>query len=63
MIIGEKTILGAIIMGDQTLSRPLKDLITEQVDISSIKDDLIAKKTPLADLVMDCWMNFQQMKR
>ena len=63
MIIGENTILGAIIMGDQSLSRPLKYLITEQIDISSIRESLITQKTSLPDLIMAYWNHILQEEK
>jgi NAD(P)H-nitrite reductase large subunit len=63
MIIGENTILGAIIMGDQSLSRPLKYLITDQIDISSIRESLITQKTSLPDLIMAYWNHILQEEK
>jgi NADPH-dependent 2,4-dienoyl-CoA reductase/sulfur reductase-like enzyme len=40
LVIGERTLLGAVIMGDQALTMPLRDLIAQQADISSIRDSL-----------------------
>jgi NAD(P)H-nitrite reductase large subunit len=55
LMLGEKTILGAILMGDQTLSRPLRTLVAEKVDISAIKSSLLAPGAPVADLIADFW--------
>ncbi|MFH2040869.1 MAG: FAD-dependent oxidoreductase, partial [Chloroflexota bacterium] len=33
LLIGETTLVGALVMGDQTLSHPIKELILKQVDI------------------------------
>jgi NAD(P)H-nitrite reductase large subunit len=40
LVIGERTILGALVMGDQTWSRPLQRLISARVDISPIRPAL-----------------------
>jgi NAD(P)H-nitrite reductase large subunit len=37
LVVGERTIVGALVMGDQTWSRPLQRLIVEQVDITPIR--------------------------
>jgi NADPH-dependent 2,4-dienoyl-CoA reductase/sulfur reductase-like enzyme len=42
LMIGEKTILGAVVMGNQTLSRPIHQLIARRVDISPIRERLAA---------------------
>lgn len=41
LVLGDDRILGAIVMGDQTLSRPLQRLIRERVDIGAVRDRLI----------------------
>lgn len=55
LMLGENTILGAIVMGDQTLSRPLLNLVSDQVDIKEIKSNLLEHGAPVADLVADFW--------
>jgi NAD(P)H-nitrite reductase large subunit len=41
-VIGEQTILGALIMGDQRWSRLLQDLILNEVPITPIRNSLIS---------------------
>jgi NAD(P)H-nitrite reductase large subunit len=55
ILVGPKTLLGAIVMGDQTLSRPIHRLVADQVDISLIRDRLLKPGAPLADLLADFW--------
>jgi NAD(P)H-nitrite reductase large subunit len=55
LMLGESTILGAIVMGDQTLSKPLQSLVSDQVDISVIKSRLLETDAPVADLIADFW--------
>jgi NAD(P)H-nitrite reductase large subunit len=38
---GERTIVGALVMGDQTWSRPLERLISEQADIMAVRPALL----------------------
>jgi NAD(P)H-nitrite reductase large subunit len=40
LLIGERTIVGALVMGDQTWSRPLQKLITAKADITVVRDAL-----------------------
>jgi NAD(P)H-nitrite reductase large subunit len=42
LMLSERTITGALVMGDQTLSRPLHRLIAAEADISSLRDALLA---------------------
>jgi NAD(P)H-nitrite reductase large subunit len=42
LILGQNRILGAVVMGEQSLTRPLLHLIRQQVDISAVQQQLIA---------------------
>lgn len=55
ILVGEKTLIGAVVMGDQTLSKPLQKMIAHSMDISSIRDKLLARDTKIADVVVDYW--------
>ncbi|HEY5669988.1 MAG TPA: FAD-dependent oxidoreductase [Anaerolineales bacterium] len=57
--IGKNNLLGAIIMGDQTLSRPLHQLITEQADITPIRQQLLQPGAPLVDILADFWCHWK----
>ncbi len=59
VMVGEHTLLGAIVMGDQTLSQPLHHLITHQVDITPIRDSLLQPTPNLADLIADFWSEWR----
>ena len=54
LMIGEKTILGAMVMGDQKLSLPLQDLISSKTNITPIKH-LLQPGSPLGEIIMDFW--------
>jgi NAD(P)H-nitrite reductase large subunit len=51
-------ITGAVIMGDQTLSRPLQILIREQVDISPIRELLLSPQYSLMDTLLKFWEDY-----
>ncbi|OJX38188.1 MAG: hypothetical protein BGO78_09195 [Chloroflexi bacterium 44-23] len=51
-------ITGAIIMGDQTLSRPLQILIREQVDISPIRKLLLSPQYSLMETLLKFWEDY-----
>lgn len=55
VLIGQRTLLGAIVMGDQTLSQPLHHLILHQADITSVREQLLQPNAPLADILADLW--------
>ncbi|MFN8411288.1 MAG: FAD-dependent oxidoreductase [Anaerolineales bacterium] len=55
IIVGEKTLIGAVVMGDQTLSKPLQKIIAKRIDISSMRDQLLARDAKVADVVVDFW--------
>jgi NAD(P)H-nitrite reductase large subunit len=53
LFVGEKKIVGALVMGDQSWSRPLQRLITREADITPIRSSLVGASSqgliPLAD--------------
>lgn len=51
LMVGEKYLLGAIVMGDQKLSGPLQTLIREKTDITPIRAQLLAPNAPIADIL------------
>jgi len=55
VMIGEKTLLGAIVMGDQKLSLPLEKIITEKMDISPIRERLLAPNAKVGDVITEFW--------
>lgn len=57
LLIGEKTLLGAIVMGDQKLSFPLEKIISENMDISSIREKLMVPNARIADVIAEFWTN------
>jgi NAD(P)H-nitrite reductase large subunit len=60
VMLGEKTIIGAIVMGDQTLSHPLQSLVAQQVDITPIRARLLESGAPLSDLIAEFWTQWVQ---
>lgn len=59
VLVGDKTLLGAIVMGDQTLSPALQHLILHQTDIRSIRQQLLQPNTPLGDLLSKFWIEWK----
>jgi NAD(P)H-nitrite reductase large subunit len=55
LLVGERTLLGAVVMGDQTLSLPLQDLIARQVELGPARDQFLKPGASLGQLVMDFW--------
>jgi NAD(P)H-nitrite reductase large subunit len=49
-MLGEDRILGAVVMGDQALSRPIQHLIRGRVDISSVRDRLAQRPADVGDV-------------
>jgi nitrite reductase (NADH) large subunit len=60
LLIGEKTLIGAIVMGDQKLSWPLQKMIAGGADISSIREKLMVPEAPIADLIADFWVTWRK---
>ncbi len=55
LMVGKKTIVGAIVMGDQKLSSALQSLIRTRVNITSIRAQLVAPDAPIADIIAHFW--------
>ena len=55
LLVGEKTLLGAIVMGDQNLSLPLEKMITGNVDISPIREKLLMPHAKIGDVIAEFW--------
>jgi nitrite reductase (NADH) large subunit len=55
VVVGQTTLLGAIVMGDQALSRPLQELVARQVDISPIREELLRPGVRLGELIARFW--------
>lgn len=55
LLVGPQTLIGAVVMGDQTLSRPLQHLIARRVDIRPIRQHLLQPRIRMADLLADFW--------
>lgn len=49
ILLAERTIVGALVMGDQTWSRPLQRLITEHVDVAEVRSALVAGEDDALD--------------
>ena len=59
LMVGENRLIGAVIMGDQTLSMPLQKIIVGNLNISSIHDKLLAPDAKIADVIADFWTNLK----
>jgi NAD(P)H-nitrite reductase large subunit len=55
LVIRENTIVGALLLGNQRLADPLRDLIDRRIDVSSFKPRLMAGGDLLAEAVMEAW--------
>jgi NAD(P)H-nitrite reductase large subunit len=55
VMVGERELIGAIVMGDQKLSLPLEKMITGKVDISSIREQLLAPTAKIGDVIAEFW--------
>lgn len=60
VVVDEQTLRGALIMGDQTLSKPLQDLITSQVDIRPIRANLLSGDGQSEKLLLEYWDHWRR---
>jgi NAD(P)H-nitrite reductase large subunit len=59
LVFGERTIAGAVVIGDQSLSFPLQEIIAAGADVSGIMADLQAPSAPLAELIDGFWRDWK----
>jgi NAD(P)H-nitrite reductase large subunit len=59
LTLGPSTIAGAIVMGDQTSSFALQELIGARVDIGAVSPRLRAPGAPVAELVDELWRDWK----
>ena len=60
--LSEKTLTGAVIMGDQSLALMVRDLIADQVDITPLKPTLLGTKLPLSEVITGFYMSWKGEK-
>jgi len=60
VMVGKQTLLGAVIMGDQTLSTPLQKIIANRVNISRIRNTLLSPNANVSDILAGFWTNIRE---
>jgi NAD(P)H-nitrite reductase large subunit len=55
ILVGERTLMGAVVMGNQTLSQPLQKMISGKADITEIRDQLLQSDPPMVEIISDFW--------
>jgi NAD(P)H-nitrite reductase large subunit len=55
LVVRGNTIVGALLLGNQRLADPLRDLIDKRVDISAVKSRLMAGGDVLTQAVLEAW--------
>ena len=60
VLVGEGSLVGAIVMGDQTLSQPLYHLVARKADITPIRDALLEPSARLGDLIAGFWTDWRK---
>lgn len=55
ILFGENHLAGAILIGDQTLSRALFHLIVDKINISQIREKLLAPRSSITDVIANFW--------
>lgn len=58
LIVGDY-LVGAVVMGDQTLSRPLQRIILDEINISSIRERILLPGAPVADIIANFWTEYK----
>ncbi len=59
LMIGEHTLLGALVIGEQKISLPLQEMIQKQVDITPVRALLLQPGAQVGHIVMDYWSSIR----
>ncbi len=59
VLVGTSTLIGGIVMGDQTLSKAIQVIVANRVDITPIRQHLLTPGVPLGDLIADFWTRWK----
>ena len=62
LYIGDRTIIGALLMGDQSLSRPLQNMIERQIDIRDLRSRMLGPDARLKEIILDCWNSLPYLR-
>lgn len=60
ILVGKDHLEGALVMGDQSLSRPLQDLVTHNVNITPIRGQLLRSDVDIAALIEGYWERWKE---
>lgn len=60
LLVGERSLRGAVVMGDQALSRPLEELVARQADIRAIRPALLAPDANIPEIIVPFWQKWKQ---
>ena len=60
LAVGERSLDGAVVMGDQALSFPLQELIEARADVAALASGLKATGAAIADLVEGFWREWKE---
>jgi NAD(P)H-nitrite reductase large subunit len=55
LMVGERTLLGGLVLGEQKLTLPLQAMVARQIDISPIRPQLLDPGLPLGRVLMTFW--------
>jgi NAD(P)H-nitrite reductase large subunit len=60
LMVGERTLLGGLVLGDQKLSIPLQEMVEKQIDITPIRPKLMEAGPGLGQILMDYWTSTRE---
>jgi NADPH-dependent 2,4-dienoyl-CoA reductase/sulfur reductase-like enzyme len=60
LLVGPRKIVGAVIMGDQSLSRPLQELIRTEVEVTPVREELLAHPERSVGTLTAFWRSWSE---
>jgi NADPH-dependent 2,4-dienoyl-CoA reductase/sulfur reductase-like enzyme len=55
VLVGENHLVGALLMGDQTLSRAIHHIVIDKIDITPIREKILSPGISITDVIADFW--------
>lgn len=62
LALGDRTVVGAAVMGEQALSFPLQEIVAARVDAPELVAALRAPGAPVAELIDDFWRDWRESR-
>jgi NAD(P)H-nitrite reductase large subunit len=60
LVMADGRIVGVLLMGDQRLADPLRELVQKEADLSERQEELLSAGDKLPELIHKVWLEWQE---